>query len=1809
MGRANDTFNRTTPQLQGPKPTGAQAGKPAPQAPSAEQVILSRAGAVDGVRPGAATTVFGAKGKQYPATYAVVPRSLIRASHDGESYAKNPDYPLENTRDYSTTGEREKVLAVRNEFDPARHVTDSPDAAVGPSMVARVIGEDGAAQLVVLGGNNREMAIATMGPEKQQALADFTNERIDRFGVEPLKSPEEELVRFMGEFDLRKEGQRAELQQMVDSLNPSPGKVQNLAEMASVDAANGLPIEQLARVPMDLSGEDAQVFLANAIKAGALDRNLRSQIAEHPQQAAEYVRRLMVNAAYQSPELAEFHSGTDRKTAAARGLVESAVPALMELRRKGAADLADAFTRSMQTVVHGVMESGKLDGSLTQAAQQTEMDPRYAVVNEVAGALRGLIETNKRGQIDTDATVENFTGFWNKLRRAARSYSTEPDLLGEVRSPEDLVRDLIGTKTDGENKPLVIQPEKNIIRNEAGYEKSDGNDRIGRRPLGETGNLPADRSAGNAAAEREVFERVLAKITAAIRSGSAAAAGRAKGYVDAAYSEELAAQPEFRQISDLASSWGLQLFPVQNVPFNGSNYANIMLVSDEAPNLKLTVYHEGFHFAARRELPGVQDALSLVNVNSPAVQAFVRMVEADNPGYFDVPNRDAEIAEEFLADMFGGGVAFRTGGTRYFFSDGISNPSLLKELFKEIEQGLVSGAGRDLVPDFGAPRQNIKPRNQGSYQMETLEDLAEENGPYPLTGLPDMEAPLSIRFTPSGRKRAAKMADWQQVKLGGMKYVRPMEMPEILKLSRALGVEPTLKKLRGGTRGYLKPVPGGPQIALDLRIFKDPIQAAKTFAHEIGHLVDFLPDETMKRGNILGRLHSLKGFRKNVLAGETGGTAKEIQAEIYELSKWWRPFNESEASANFLKYRKSSKETYADALSVLLNSPAELKARAPKFWRKFFNTLEKKPEVKKDLLMLWDQLQRGESDLLRDRSADVRRMFGRGEEILLRKAKERELRYNTFRGWTDRFKMQYSDVYYPIVKRVRALKAQGKQVPWHEDPEMLLDEHPLAEGNKSYRFMDRLYKNIVQPLETAEMSLEQLGEYMFLGRVLNEELARTVETKDGDQLTERNGRQGLANPLGMQPAQARKQLLNMRLGLGIEKMTLLDDFARQFQDQVFAVVQVAAEVGTYSREYVEGELAANKYNYSTFAVLDHLEHNEHIPAGIRKQVGTLKDIANPFTATVLKMQTLMRWNQINKVHSAAIDVMAEWGEAERAPVKMAGGKVFPKPAPSGKVLFRRMVNGNPEHWYVDPEVPAMFEHRSPAEQDAILQALNTGFRKIIYPMWITYNPSFNMLMNPVRDFRRTHRNMPMKGSVTGSKILLEYAKNYRTAIRWLKHESDPLIAEMLENFAIGSPFDSFVSNVYRDDYFGKLMQKFRMMPEPEQAAWKQTWFMKPAIKLLKEIEFYGQIIESLPKIASYKILSRDLGWDPRIAAHYTRNYLGTPNYMKRGKHAYGGGTLAPFYNIFLRGWESDLKTATDPKTRFGFWFKYASTNGIPTILKALAAAGVLGAAIKEWFDGVSEYNKTNYDVIPLGKTSGGEFGRKSVGLRVPKDEFSRFADGVLYKAVYGMASGDISEQRWNQVFALGAGQIPGLTPFYEVGSAWTQYISGNNPYDYFYNHPVLTNDQWLEGGWEGMKGMIGWTAGNLGVKNYVRFNPNAESVTEAVLHSTPVLNKAMFISDYGFREQQQEEDRAEDRARAIIRNDMDPKVIQAKNEYYRLRRIGEDKRTPEQQERYENVRDWYSTEYSPAWEDILYYLEIKSPQSAKRTAKGIKVWD
>ena len=174
-----------------------------------------------------------------------------------------------------------------------------------------------------------------------------------------------------------------------------------------------------------------------------------------------------------------------------------------------------------------------------------------------------------------------------------------------------------------------------------------------------------------------------------------------------------------------------------------------------------------------------------------------------------------------------------------------------------------------------------------------------------------------------------------------IKRAMPLEMPELVKFSRELlGKYPDISRRMGKqTMGLFTTSGGFPNIKLRPELFEDSDKVAKVLAHEIGHANDYFPEETMSRGNLIGRVMSFKKYLSNTFGGDLQGnipglkyTAKELRQELIGLSEFWRPWNRDTATPQFIAYRDSGKELYADALSVFLNSPGTLKKMAPKFF-------------------------------------------------------------------------------------------------------------------------------------------------------------------------------------------------------------------------------------------------------------------------------------------------------------------------------------------------------------------------------------------------------------------------------------------------------------------------------------------------------------------------------------------------------------------------------------------------------------------------------------------------------------------------------------------------------------------------------------------------------------------------------------------------------------------------------------------------------------------------------------------------------------
>ena len=1027
---------------------------------------------------------------------------------------------------------------------------------------------------------------------------------------------------------------------------------------------------------------------------------------------------------------------------------------------------------------------------------------------------------------------------------------------------------------------------------------------------------------------------------------------------------------------------------------------------------------------------------------------------------------------------------------------------------------------------------------------------------------------LSIHFSNAPVKSgSAPMA----LQMGGMQHVKPVEMPELVKLATELmGVQLGLKKFKKAA-GMFYHGPAGVSIKLDPRIFVNSADAAKVLAHELGHLIDYLPNHTLKRGNLVGRLYTLRQFLKNSF-GPGAVQNKDLRAELIALTQYWHPYDPVTVPASYKAYRESAVELYADALSVLLNSPGLLEQMAPKFYKKFWEQIDRKPEVKQSLFDLQDLLNKGKIPVIEQRAADRETMYTKGDEILKRKAAEREARAKSWTGYWLELKQTLFDKFEPVVQKARAAEAAGASFAPNTDPRNLLEEGAMTD-NTNTRFVRAMFEGVIQPIEDAGITVNQLGDYLFLRRITA-----------GDRST-------FANPLGTTPETARLDLLKMRMDLGMDGMTRLETAVQKFHDLAFEAVEEAVAVGSYNQEMFDSRIKPNKDVYAAFAVLDYLE--DYVPAGVKQQVGTLKEIANPFTATVLKTIALNNLNSIQRSKNTTRDMLQAYFSTEIELAKtrfIAPGFTGNPPPKADRGILQILENGQPAYYYVDPLIAHAFERLTPQGLGRVMRVLDFVFRKGFYKLYITYSPSF-LLFNPVRDFSRAWKSLPAPLPFS---LGLSYFKAFSSAVSHVRGMPDGLAREMEANYAIGGPSTSLVQG-HRDDAFGDVMRKFELLPEKERHPVWDKWFMRPVVALDRGFQFFGAVQEALPKMAAYRLLRKDFGLSPEDAAVEVRNHIGTPNTAKHGTAIRVIRPVLPFFNVFTQGARADLKKI-NPKSQSGWLWKWAATDGIWAILSGVAAAGLLGAGLKELFGGMSEYDKTNYNVIPVGTSVGGDFGVRVHYARIPRDESSRLMSGLTYKLTRLLAGS--SPEQFTDLFAFGAGQMPSINPAVSIPARWIGYAAGHNPTDPFRGRPIIGRSEFTAGGMASLKPMLSSTLGQSGAGNFVSWNDQAQTTTELTLSAIPGLKSLIKTSDYGFREQQmaREDMVAQERARHLLSLPED--AVKLAREYGSLKNLDLIHRTPAQESRYVTLNIWHNTIYRDLEEKIYLADQAKAKDTS-----------
>lgn len=981
--------------------------------------------------------------------------------------------------------------------------------------------------------------------------------------------------------------------------------------------------------------------------------------------------------------------------------------------------------------------------------------------------------------------------------------------------------------------------------------------------------------------------------------------------------------------------------------------------------------------------------------------------------------------------------------------------------------------------------------------------------------------------------------DGTPIKVGSLKDIKPIEVPELVRLVRNLtGKIPGIKEKMGAKLGYFTGKEG--EVFINANLFKqgNETQVAKTLAHEIGHLVDWLPDETLKRGNLLGHLLALKKFTSSVFSTSEGAAVdvqkirdaatkdvlkerglsltdyikdktvrekvkNDIEAKVAELKKadgniendkikeeltkvteYWRPYDKTASSPAYLAYRKKAAEIYADAVSMLFNSPGLLEQMAPTFYKEFFKALDARPEVKVAYFSLQELLNGSSEEIFKARMDDIRKGFERAEALQEQFRAKQTL---SIKSLWEKLRQQVDDVNFPITKRQLEAEKAGKLYGEGENPKFLLDEKSLVD-NENFLFVSDVQKNITEPIEAAGMSQEDLGTYLLLDRM-------------------RKGRADIANPYGFNPKNANEQLDYLKSQVGADNFKLLEDKALEFHDLVFKSVEEAVRVGSYNLDTYLSEILPNRDNYAAFQVVDYMQ--DRMPATIKGQIGTFKEVANPLISTILKTVSLNRLNAFQRAKNATIKMLNDSFPDEISETRKitTDGKLAVFRPAEGKGGLEVLENGRMTSYDVDPYIAESFSHNKVGDLNVVVSLIDKFNNKLWKPIVTSYNLGFVLGTNPIRDFKRNYKIIP---NATIGNMLKAYAESLPSAARYAKGQLDDFTRSLVESKAIAAPVNDInLQDV--DSEFKSILERFGIIKKMPEKSLK-AMLIKPVQQLLAGIQFTANMTEAVSKIAGAKIRIAG-GESGESLAYNVRNFTGTPNWRTKGTQTKTTNAIFTFSNIIKEGYKTDLQIATNPNTRSGYWFKTVKLDLVPKFFMFLASAGVLGKELKDIMDKQTEYDKSNYIIIPIGVNP--EDG-KPIVIRMPHDESGRLAASFFWKMANFIKNGRL--ENLQDVFALGAGQFPSASPLIQLAAGWTQYLSGKNPYDNFRGRAVIDDTTWQAGGGAALTKMVEWTTNTLGLTNFSTYDASKQSGFETFMQLAPWFRSMFKITDYGLQE-------------------------------------------------------------------------------------------
>lgn len=781
-----------------------------------------------------------------------------------------------------------------------------------------------------------------------------------------------------------------------------------------------------------------------------------------------------------------------------------------------------------------------------------------------------------------------------------------------------------------------------------------------------------------------------------------------------------------------------------------------------------------------------------------------------------------------------------------------------------------------------------------------------------------------------------------------------IEAPELVKMFRSLlkGAVPSVKrKLARAALGTTKRDKNGDpkSVRLGADIFKDPKVASRVMAHEIGHI-----DHTAGAhiGELIENMRDGMAFiMEKPMPGESLDIGK-IHDELYDVSKDWRPFDESKASASELAYRNSPEELYADAVSVLLSDPDLLAQRAPTAFKAIMDGMRNKPDFYRPYQEIISLYGMGDKAVTESRRRDVHEGFEAARKAKVEYEKRKKESADAGDGVgdyilkeLDRYKEQLVDEYTRIA-RIGGQNSLAYQ---------LLRSLSYIEGRAEVYLSDveTAMKEVFGKKGFSDESRKNLGEYMLYNRIATE-------------------RADMANPGGTTKEIALKQLEHMKNELGAETFVKLAEAAEAYRKvREEHILPYLFDDDTYGKEL--REYALNNPNYATFDVVkgdkdgkggfdEAFKDGVSGKLGIHKQVGTLNSVGNPFDATVANDLKLVALKAKNDAVRAVIDLLKEdghpykYGEAVAGEAYSDGRRIFAAP-PDGMRQLKYVQDGKLHAYNVDKVIGDMLIHE-PVVTSKAMTAVSWVNRHLQKDFYVKYNIPF-LMRNMFRDAGATIKNIP-RANVR--KFLRFFPGAAGDTLDWLF--TGRLSTDMKEAFKtgamhVGRSYDTMVDNTVAvtdakgkrkfvraedADVYDRVMAQF---DEARQAEYSKNVATRGLRKAWKAFTFLfekiGQFEETAGKLTGYKMLKHDKGGitgksaridDPTLRAHTVRTAAGTPDFTHGGKLKRMMNGIFLFSNVNIQGARAGIASFSADPAR---WLTKFALHKMPyTIMASLA---------------------------------------------------------------------------------------------------------------------------------------------------------------------------------------------------------------------------------------------------------------------------------